>query len=65
MPDLQLSKCALPKFRIARRLMTDGIGVIALKRRSKLPDGRFCPNGSHDATTDLVRWSCLLGQFGG
>lgn len=62
MPDLQLSKRAPRKFRVARRLLTDGIGVIALKRRSKLPDGRFCPNGSHDATTDLDLLKSWLAQ---
>jgi len=34
-------------------MVADGIGVIALKCRSKRPDTRFCPNGSHNATTDL------------
>lgn len=48
-----LSKRAKRKLRVSRRMVADGIGVIALRRRSKRPDTRFCPNGSHDATTDL------------
>lgn len=48
-----LSERARKKLRVARRMTADGIGVIALKRRSKQPDPRYCPNGSHDATTDL------------
>ena len=35
-------------------MVFDGIGVIALKARTKQPDTRFCPNGSHNATTDLA-----------
>jgi hypothetical protein len=49
----ELSKTAKRKLRIARRLIDDGVGIIALKRRSKQPDTRFCPNGSHNATTDI------------
>lgn len=49
----RLTKRARAKLKIAKRLIEDGIGVIALKRRSKQPDPRFCPNGSHNATTDI------------
>lgn len=48
-----LSKRAQRKLKVARRMVFDKIGVIAVKRRSKKPDPRFCPNGSHDATLDL------------
>jgi hypothetical protein len=48
--------------RTARRLIADGIGVIALKPRSKQPDGRFCPNGSHNATLDLAEVRRWLAQ---
>ena len=49
----RLSKRARAKLKVAKRLISDGIGIIALKRRSKQPDPRFCPNGSHNATTDI------------
>ena len=49
----RLTKRARVKLRIARRMVMDGIGVIALMSRSKRPDTRFCPNGSHNAVTDL------------
>lgn len=48
-----LSERARTKWRVARRMVFDKIGVIAIKRNSKAPDPRFCPNGSHDATLDL------------
>lgn len=48
-----LSKRGRDKLRVARRMMADGIGIIALKRRSKQPDPRFCPNGSYNATTEM------------
>lgn len=54
-----ISKRARLKLRIARRLIADRIGIIALKPRSKQPDTRFCPNGSHNATVELAevrRW---------
>lgn len=52
-----LSERARTKWRVARRMVFDKIGVIAIKRNSKAPDPRFCPNGSHDATLnlDLIR----------
>lgn len=50
---ISLSKIAIKKLRMAKRLVADGIGIIAIKRRSKQPDPRFCPNGSHNATKDL------------
>lgn len=49
----QLTKRVIRKLRIAKRMMFNDIGVIALKSRSKAPDPRFCPKGSHNATTDL------------
>ncbi|MEM1134012.1 MAG: AAA family ATPase [Pseudomonadota bacterium] len=49
----RLSKRARKKMRVARRMVFDKIGVIAIKRRSKKPDTRFSPNGSHSATLDL------------
>lgn len=55
----RVSKRARLLARTARRLIADGIGIIALKPRSKQPDARFCPNGSHNATLDLAevrRW---------
>ncbi len=48
-----LSKRARAKLKIAKRMIADGIGIIALKRRSKQPDPRFCPKGSHNATTEI------------
>lgn len=51
--ESRLSKRARKKLRVARRMVSDKIGVIAIKRRSKAPDPRFCPSGSHDATLDL------------
>lgn len=54
MADLsRLSNRARKKLKFARRMVFDKIGVIAIKRRSKAPDPRFCPNGSHHATLDL------------
>lgn len=49
----RLSKRARRKLSFARRMVFDKIGIIAIKRRSKAPDPRFCPSGSHDATLDL------------
>lgn len=50
---VKLSKRARRKLKVASRMVADKIGIIAIKRRSKAPDPRFCPNGSHDATLDL------------
>ncbi|MGP1354637.1 MAG: AAA family ATPase [Parasphingopyxis sp.] len=58
----RLSKRARAKLRVARRMVFDKIGVIAVKRRSKAPDPRFCPNGSHDATLDLDQIKSWLLQ---
>lgn len=48
-----LSKRARKKLDVARRIVAEGIGVIAVKPSSKQPDTRFCPRGSHSATTDI------------
>ncbi|WP_430428738.1 AAA family ATPase [Parasphingorhabdus sp.] len=49
----KLSKLARRKLKVARRMVFDQIGIIAIKPRSKAPDSRFCPRGSHDATQNL------------
>lgn len=57
----RLSKRGRLKLRVARRLIREGIGIIALKCRSKQPDTRFCPNGSRNATTDAAEVKRWLG----